>query len=68
MKKVKFKLTIQSPKTEQRTELAIDHTKEDRIVKAIEDLTYSVNTMIYATLADSEAARNIVIAKLAKNE
>ncbi|MFY9795176.1 MAG: hypothetical protein WAJ93_05755 [Candidatus Nitrosopolaris sp.] len=64
MKKVKFKLT----KTEQRTELAIDHTKEDRIVKAIEDLTYSVNTMIYATLADSEAARNIVIAKLAKNE
>jgi hypothetical protein len=57
-----------TPLKHNRRQLAIDHTKEDRIVKAMQDLTYSVDTMIFATLADSEAARNIVNARLLRNE
>jgi hypothetical protein len=46
--------------------MIIDHTNE--IMKILYDLTYTMNSLVLATLATSEAERNIVKARLSRSE
>jgi hypothetical protein len=48
------------PQTRHTDKVVIDQTKEELILKAMYELTYPANALVYVTLGDSEGARNIV--------
>jgi hypothetical protein len=54
------------PKTSHNANPVMDQTSE--IMKLLHDLTYTMNCLVLATLATSEAERNIVKARLSRSE